>query len=163
MLAPPPSPTTMPPERFDTFTGTTELYYSVKIPYGTTVVLEKWCSPEFLHQVLKRTNPRVKGYTHQYFIEQKFEHVFEKLETLYADKLWNALTKRGTSGSLHFNFNREDFSRTGIGTPRLVCNMFLNELTKTGDHTICKRSNGKFHGMHFDVWGNGAFTTHFTW
>ena len=142
MLAPPPSPTTMPSDLFDTFTSTTESYYTVKVPHGTVVVLEKWCSPEFFYQVLKGTKPRVKGYTNSFLIEQRFAHVFEKLETLYADKLWNALTKRGTSGSLHFNFHREDFSRTGIGSPRVVCNMFLDQLTKTGDFTFCKRSNG---------------------
>ena len=163
MIAPPPSPTTMPPERMDTFTSTEESYYSVRVPYGTVVVLEKWCSTDFYNKVLKGSNPRVKGYTCNYLIDEKFAHVFKKLEIQYADKLWNALKKRGTSGSLHFNFNRNDFSQTGIGSPRLVCNMFLNELTKTGDYTICKRSNGKFHGMHYNVWGNRAFTTHFTW
>tara|TARA_A100001015_G_C14880403_1_gene668178 strand:+ start:215 stop:715 length:501 start_codon:yes stop_codon:yes gene_type:complete len=161
---PPPSPTTMTHYSFiycDNYKK--ESYYSVKVPCGTRVILEKWCSPEFYNQVLKKTNPRLKGYTHEYLLDPRFSYIFENLETLYADKLWDALKKKGTIGSLHFNFNREDFSRTGIANPRIVCNMFLNELTKSGDYTFCKRSNGKFHGMHFDVWENRAFTTHFTW
>lgn len=170
MSVPPPSPTlmrtTMPHTYSDTETSTPEQTFykiSLNVPIGTRVVYEKWCSPEFFNQVLKGSYPRLKGVTVENIINPRFSHVFEKLEELYADKLWEALKKRGKAGVLHFNFNREDFSRTGIGPPRLVCNMFLNELTKDGPNTFCKRSNGKFHGMHFDVWGNRAFTTHFTW
>lgn len=164
----PPSPmhTTTPSSFSDTSTGTEEKKYykiSLNVPIGTRVLYEKWCSPEFFNEVLKGCYPRYKGISDENLINPRFSHIFERLEELYAEKLWVAIKKRGMSGTLHFNFNRDDFSRTGIGSPRTVCRMFINELTKEGTATFCKRSNGKFHGIRFDVWGNGAFTTHFTW
>ena len=149
----------------NTITSNTEnMHYniSLRVPNGTRIVYEKWCSPEFFNEIIKGF-PRFKGNTISNIIDPKFLWVFEKLEEIYADKLWEALKKRGKSGTLHFNFNRHDFERTGLGPPLMVCNMFLNELTKEGANTFCKHSNGKFHGMQFNVWGNGAFTTHFWW
>ena len=94
------------------------------VPYGTRVVYEKWCSPQFFHEVMNGAYPKNKGMSYIIQINPKFAHIFERLESIYADRLWNAIKEKGRKGSLHFNFNREDFSRTGMGTPRQVCNMF---------------------------------------
>lgn len=89
--------------------------------------------------------------------------MFERLENLYADKLWEALKRTKNRRELYFNFNYSDFERTGIDRPREVCALFLSELCISDGNSACPKSNGKFFGMWFDVWGNGAFTTHFTW
>ena len=170
--APPPSPATDSTESMnnhyhnDDDTFIRSLYSEVltyRVPFGTRVLFEKMCSPEFYNEVMLGAFPKNKGYGTAPLINPRFKYIFERLEEIYADELWNAIKRRGRVGSLHFNFNRADFERTGIGPPKLVCRLFLNELTRNDECSMCKRSNGKFFGMHFDVWNNGAFTTHFTW
>lgn len=139
--------------------------FTLQVPLGTRIVYEKWCSTQFFIEVMGLTFPRWKGDDSlcSNLINPCYAYRFELLEAKYADRLWDAMKRRGRVGSLHFNFDKNDFSRTGLGTPRHVCQLFLCELCKESDVSLCKQSNGKFFGMHFDVWNNGAFTTHFTW
>jgi hypothetical protein len=132
---------------------------SMEVPLGTEVFLQKRCGPEFAIEI---GIPTMMPYLSDECIwNDNQKRVFERLENLYADKLWQALKRAKNRRELYFNFNRSDFERTGIDRPRAVCRYFLNELCR--NNGACPRSNGKFFGMHWDVWGNGAFTTHFTW
>jgi hypothetical protein len=128
------------------------------------VLYDKWCSPLFYEEVMGGAFPSHRGRVPVIqYINPVFKFYFEYLEDKYADRLWNAMKRRGQTRTLHFNFDRDDFSRTGIGPPKHVCGMFLNELCRDDKDTKCKRSCGKFMGIWFDVWNNGSFTTHFTW
>ena len=131
----------------------------MEVPLGTEVILQKRCSPEFAVEIGVPT--RVPVFTSERIWDDKQKRVFERLEDLYADKLWTALKRANDRRELYFNFDRTHFERTGIDRPRAVCAYFLSELRRNDG--ACPRSNGKFFGMCWDVWGNGAFTTHFTW
>ena len=90
---------------------------TMDVPLGTYVVLQKWCSPEFALEIGKpsqmgREVPKDRIWT------EKQKKVFERLENLYADKLWEALKHAKNRRELYFNFTYSDFERTGIDRPR---------------------------------------------
>lgn len=143
---------------------TTTYNVNMEVSIGTYVVLQKWCSPEFAIEIcdLKPSKmgcevPKNRIWT----VEQKM--VFEDLENIYADKLWNAMKRAKKRRGLYFNFRRSDFEGRFHRYPRALCAFFLSELCRSDENGACPKSKGKFFGMHFDVWGNGAFTTYFTW
>ena len=133
------------------------------VPKGTVLSEVVWCSPQFYNEICYL--PKQPGFPPTITVWSTRETaIFLKLENIYADQLWSAILKRAKAGrrELHFNFEYEDFCK-GIGKPRAVCSQFLNELCRNDHDAACYRSAGKFRGIHWDVWGNGAFTTHFTW
>ncbi len=132
---------------------------------GCVLFIEKWCSPQFAKEVLRGRLPDKPGKQPiRRYWWARASQVFRKLEDIYAFRLWKALLRAAASGrrELYFNFQYQDFCRTGIDKPSKVCELFINELT-LDISTCCYATGGKFYGIHYDVWGNGAFTTHFTW
>lgn len=134
-----------------------------EVPLGTKVIFKECCSPEWYIEI-SDTSVCASGRPKPHSWQPRELEVFRTLEDKYAYKLWNALKSASAKGrrELHFNFDRADFERTGIDRPRVVCHYFLLELCNDKSEA-CTMSNGRFFGMRFDVWNNGAFTTHFEW
>ena len=76
--------------------------------------------------------------------------LFTKLEADLAPSIFHELNKRALEGhsNAHINFDRATFSDTGIGRPRDVMRMFLDELSNP---TSAIRTAGRHWSAHGSV------------
>ena len=83
----------------------------------------------------------------------------------------NYKSKQGIR-ELYYNFNRDDFkfNLPETGNPAKMCAVWLKHICTPQSMYLCTNyKDGEFtyrdhfHGLHFDVWNNKAFTVHFTW
>ena len=140
-------------------------------PGHITPKIEVYCS-EFVYN-LCQGYPKIKGYTsydHDAYhlsipgCQEYFDWLFDKYTTDLVNRMERISQKGGRQ--MYHNFCHDDFKAPrefNLGRPRRVCGLFLDALRMRKSGPYYKRFGGKMLGVGFDVWGNGAFTTHFTW
>lgn len=111
---------------------------------------------------------------HKAFVKRQSEIKHEKLEFLTAKYYWGVRNSIEHASKLglkekYMNFDRLDFKADfpGLGNPRSFQRCWLDEMCNPESAYVpVNLDTGKqdhFQGLNFDVWNNGAFTTHFTW
>ena len=140
-------------------------------PTHVMPTIEVYCS-EFVYNLCGRY-PSIKGYTsytnEEYHLnisgcQEYFDWLFDKYAQEIVNRIQRISVKGGTQ--MYHNFCHDDFKaprQLGLGKPRRVCGLFLDALRMTDKGPYGKKFKGKLLGVGFDVWGNGAFTTHFNW
>ena len=96
---------------------------------------------------------------------------FQFLTTKYYWDLRNSIEHASKQGKRekYINFDRNDFKANfpGLGTPIEFQNAWLEELSDPDSQYILVNTlteqKDHFQGLEWDIWNNGAFTTHFTW
>jgi len=90
---------------------------------------------------------------------------------MYYESLKNAILYKSERGiqELYYNFGYDDFKFNlhNTGNPRRMCSIWISEMTNPESKYLIDNETGikrqHLQGLKWDVWGNGAFTTHFTW
>ena len=98
--------------------------------------------------------------------KEKFEFLNDKYFDMIQRKIKN-FSKQGKREA-YINFNYDDFKANckGLGNPKAFQRLWINSITNPNSIYLPKDSQGNpkcLEGLHADIWGNGAFTTHFTW
>jgi len=98
--------------------------------------------------------------------EEKFKLLNEKYFDMIERKIKNMSAKGKREA--YINFSWEDFKANchGLGNPKQFQRLWINEITNPKSNYLPKDQDGNtkcLEGLHADIWGNGAFTTHFTW
>lgn len=97
---------------------------------------------------------------------EKFKMLNEKYFNMIERKIKNMSTKGKREA--YINFERDDFKANcdGLGNPKEFQRLWINEITNPISIYLPKDENGNtkcLEGLDANIWGNGAFTTHFTW
>lgn len=98
--------------------------------------------------------------------EEKFKMLNEKYFDMIERKIKNMSVKGKREA--YINFHWDDFKANchGLGNPKQFQRLWINEITNPHSTYLPKDKDGNakcLEGLHADIWGNGAFTTHFTW
>lgn len=98
--------------------------------------------------------------------KEKFEFLNDKYFDMIQRKIMN-FSKKGKREA-YINFDYEDFKANcrGLGNPKQFQRLWINSITNPNSSYLPTDEDGKtkcLEGLHADIWGNGAFTTHFTW
>ena len=102
---------------------------------------------------------------------QVFDDKMHTITDMYYNPLKDAILYKSERGiqELYFNFRFDDFkfNLPNTGNPRKMCSIWISEMTNPESKYLIDNETGikrqHFKGLKWDVWGNGAFTTHFTW
>jgi len=115
-------------------------------------------------------NKKIKEEEQKKRMDEKKDALMIKLTDLYHEKIRSAIERASLNGSRekYMNFNYDDFKANfpGMGNPRAVQREWLNEMVNpTSKYLNIGEDTEKacFSGLKSDIWGNGKFTTHFTW
>ena len=98
--------------------------------------------------------------------QEKFKFLNEKYFDMIERKIKN-MSAKGIREA-YINFDWDDFKANcnGLGNPKQFQRLWIDEITNPDSIYLPKDEDGKtkcLAGLHAHIWGNGAFTTHFTW
>lgn len=98
--------------------------------------------------------------------QEKFKLLNEKYFDMIERKIKN-MSEKGKREA-YINFAWDDFKANchGLGNPKEFQRLWINEITNPDSIYLPKDVDGNskcLQGLNADIWGNGAFTTHFTW
>lgn len=98
------------------------------------------------------------------------DEMFKKLNEKYFDMIERKIKNMSEKGKreAYINFAWEDFKANchGLGNPKQFQRLWIDEITNPESIYLPKDKDGKtkcLQGLNADIWGNGSFTTHFTW
>ena len=119
----------------------------------------------------KQNDIVMEQYKKQQLHIQAYDEKMHEITDKYHESLKNAIFDKSKKGirELYFNFGYDDFkfNLQFTGNPRKMCNVWLEEMSNPKSLYLIDNETGfskeHFEGIYWDVWGNGAFTTHFTW
>ena len=102
---------------------------------------------------------------------QVFDDKMHAITDKYYDSLKKAILYKSERGiqELYFNFGYDDFKFNlhNTGNPRRMCSIWISEMTNPESKYLIDNETGikrqHLQGLKWNVCGNGAFTTHFTW
>ena len=150
---------------------TNECFYRFHayVPFGTVVNYTVWCSVPFFKNV---GMPRLPGNFYTYIWNVQIKRFFAKLAQKYENKLWQLVVKNKYRRNAFVNMEqyKKDFTNYMIYcpyglnmNPYWVCHLFINELCRFDANRALVQTNGKFHGIKYQVLPNSKMTIHFTW
>lgn len=98
--------------------------------------------------------------------KEKFEFLNDKYFDMIQRKIMN-FSKKGKREA-YINFDYEDFKANcrGLGNPKQFQRLWIDSITNPNSSYLPVDKHGKtksLEGLRADIWGNGLFTTHFTW
>ena len=98
--------------------------------------------------------------------QEKFKMLNEKYFDMIERKIKNMSVKGKREA--YINFVWEDFKAncTGLGNPKHFQRLWIDEITNPNSIYLPEDQDGKtkcLEGLTANIWGNRAFTTHFTW
>jgi len=103
-------------------------------------------------------------------MKQVKEEKFKMLNEMYFDmierKIKNMSVKGKREAYINFEWGHFKANCYGLGNPKQFQRLWINEVTNPNSIYLPKNEDGNpkcLEGLHADIWGNGAFTTHFTW
>ena len=103
-------------------------------------------------------------------IKQVKEDKFKMFNEKYFDMIERKIKNMSVKGrrEAYINFEWDDFKANchGLGNPKQFQRLWINEVTNPDSIYLPKDEDGNpkcLQGLRADIWGNGAFTTHFTW
>ena len=95
---------------------------------------------------------------------------FKMLNEKYFDMIERKIKNMSINGKreAYINFVWEDFKANcnGLGNPKQFQRLWIDEITNPNSIYLPKDKDDKtrcLEGLNAEIWGNRAFTTHFTW
>ena len=98
--------------------------------------------------------------------QEKFKLLNEKYFDMIERKIKNMSAKGKREAYINFDWNDFKANCNGLGNPKQFQRLWIDEIINPDSIYLPKDEDGKtkcLEGLHADIWGNGAFTTHFTW
>lgn len=98
--------------------------------------------------------------------QEKFKMLNEKYFDMIERKIKNMSAKGKREAYINFDWNDFKANCNGLGNPKQFQRLWIDEITNPDSIYLPKDEDGKtkcLEGLHADIWGNGVFTTHFTW
>jgi hypothetical protein len=98
--------------------------------------------------------------------QEKFKMLNEKYFDMIERKIKNMSAKGRREAYINFDWDDFKANCNGLGNPRQFQRLWIDEITNPDSIYLPKDEDGStkcLEGLHADIWGNGAFTTHFTW
>ena len=98
--------------------------------------------------------------------EEKFKLLNEKYFDMIERKIKNMSAKGRREAYINFDWGDFKANCNGLGNPKQFQRLWIDEITNPDSIYLPKDEEGKtkcLEGLEADIWGNGAFTTHFTW
>jgi len=98
--------------------------------------------------------------------QEKFKMLNEKYFDMIERKIKNMSAKGKREAYINFDWDDFKANCNGLGNPKQFQRLWIDEITNPDSIYLPKDEDGKtkcLEGLHADIWGNGAFTTHFTW
>lgn len=98
--------------------------------------------------------------------EENFKILNEKYFDMIARKIKNMSAKGKREAYINFVWNDFKANCHGLGNPKQFQRLWINEITNPHSIYLPKDEDGNakcLEGLRADIWGNGDFTTHFTW
>ena len=102
---------------------------------------------------------------------QVFDDKMHTITDMYYNPLKDAILYKSERGiqELYFNFGYDyfKFNIHNTGNPRKMCSIWISEMTNPESKYLIDNETGikrqHLQGLKWNVWGNGSFTTRFTW
>ena len=98
--------------------------------------------------------------------QEKFKMLNEKYFDMIERKIKNMSAKGRREAYINFDWDDFKANCNGLGNPKQFQRLWIDEITNPDSIYLPKDEDGKtkcLEGLHADIWGNRAFTTHFTW
>ena len=98
--------------------------------------------------------------------QEKFKMLNEKYFDMIERKIKNMSAKGRREAYINFDWDDFKANCNGLGNPKQFQRLWIDEITNPNSIYLPKDEDGStkcLEGLHADIWGNGAFTTHFTW
>ena len=98
--------------------------------------------------------------------QEKFKLLNEKYFDMIARKIKNMSAKGKREAYINFDWDDFKANCNGLGNPKQFQRLWIDEITNPDSIYLPKDEDGKtkcLEGLHANIWGNGTFTTHFTW
>jgi len=98
--------------------------------------------------------------------QEKFKFLNEKYFDMIERKIKNMSAKGRREAYINFDWDDFKANCNGLGNPKQFQRIWIDEITNPDSIYLPKDEEGNtkcLAGLHADIWGNGAFTTHFTW
>jgi hypothetical protein len=98
--------------------------------------------------------------------QEKFKFLNEKYFDMIERKIINMSAKGRREAYINFDWDDFKANCNGLGNPKQFQRIWIDEITNPDSIYLPKDEEGNtkcLAGLHADIWGNGAFTTHFTW
>ena len=98
--------------------------------------------------------------------QEKFKLLNEKYFDMIERKIKNMSAKGKREAYINFDWDDFKANCNGLGNPKQFQRLWIDEITNPDSIYLPKDEDGStkcLEGLHADIWGNGSFTTHFTW